>query len=59
MIKPVPACQGVVAYRGGVILAPALGDTVGIIEAPDAAGARVGSYPVCILIVVGVRYCLI
>ncbi|MGP9347531.1 fimbria/pilus outer membrane usher protein [Yersinia pestis] len=35
---------GVVAYRGGVILAPALGDTVGIIEAPDAAGARVGSY---------------
>lgn len=32
------------AYRGGVILAPALGDTVGIIEAPDAAGARVGSY---------------
>lgn len=25
-------------------MAPALGDTVGIIEAPDAAGARVGSY---------------
>lgn len=35
---------GVVAYRGGVIFASMLGDTVGIIEAPDAAGARVTNY---------------
>lgn len=35
---------GVVAYRGGVVLASALGETVGIVEAPDAAGARVANY---------------
>lgn len=35
---------GVVAYGGGVIFASSLGDTVGIVEAPDAAGARVANY---------------
>lgn len=35
---------GVVAYSGGVIFASSLGDTVGIVEAPDAAGARVANY---------------
>ncbi|WP_145515788.1 fimbria/pilus outer membrane usher protein [Yersinia aleksiciae] len=35
---------GIVAYGGGVILASSLGDTVGIVEAPDAAGARVANY---------------
>jgi len=31
---------GVVAFGGGVILTPRLGDTIGIIEAKDAHGAR-------------------
>ncbi|CNI97043.1 fimbria/pilus outer membrane usher protein [Yersinia vastinensis] len=35
---------GVVAYRGGVVFASSLGDTVGIVEAPDAVGARVTNY---------------
>lgn len=35
---------GLVAYRGGVVFASYLGDTVGIVEAPDAAGARVANY---------------
>ncbi|WP_234819043.1 fimbria/pilus outer membrane usher protein [Cupriavidus metallidurans] len=32
---------GIVAYPGGVTLAPALGETLAVIEAKDAAGARV------------------
>jgi len=32
---------GVVAYAGGVAFSPSLGDTVGIVEAADASGARV------------------
>ncbi len=32
---------GIVAYRGGVAFAPQLGDTIGIIEAKGADGARV------------------
>ncbi|CNH38187.1 fimbria/pilus outer membrane usher protein [Yersinia pekkanenii] len=36
---------GVVAYRGGVVFASSLGETLGIIEAPDAAGASVANYP--------------
>lgn len=35
---------GVVAYRNGVVFASNLGETVAIIEAPDAAGARVANY---------------
>lgn len=32
---------GVVAYGGGVAFSPSLGDTIGIVEAKDADGARV------------------
>ncbi|KRP59746.1 fimbria/pilus outer membrane usher protein [Pseudomonas trivialis] len=32
---------GVVAHSGGVTFAPELGDTIGIVQAPDAQGARV------------------
>lgn len=32
---------GLVLYSGGVLLAPMLGDTIGIIETPDAKGIRV------------------
>lgn len=32
---------GIVAHAGGVTFAPELGDTLGIVEAPDAQGARV------------------
>lgn len=35
---------GIVAYGGGVVLSPSLGDTVGVIEAEHAAGARVTNY---------------
>lgn len=35
----------VVAHPGGVTLAPSMGDTVGVIDAPDAAGARVENAP--------------
>jgi outer membrane usher protein len=34
---------GIVAYRGGVAFSPALGDTVAIVEAKDAVGARVAN----------------
>jgi outer membrane usher protein len=34
---------GVVAYGGGVAFSPSLGDTIGIVEAKDAGGARVTS----------------
>lgn len=34
---------GVVAYGGGVAFAPTMGDTVAIVEAKDASGARVTS----------------
>ncbi|WP_454757023.1 fimbria/pilus outer membrane usher protein [Cupriavidus campinensis] len=33
---------GVVAYSGGVVLTPSLGDTLAIVEAKGASGARVG-----------------
>ncbi|OPA97981.1 o-succinylbenzoate--CoA ligase [Pseudomonas fluorescens] len=32
---------GLVAHAGGVTLAPELGDTLGIVQAPDAQGARI------------------
>ncbi|WP_058910579.1 fimbria/pilus outer membrane usher protein [Entomohabitans teleogrylli] len=32
---------GIVLYSGGVLLAPSLGDTIGIIETPDARGIHV------------------
>ncbi|MCP1510132.1 outer membrane usher protein [Pseudomonas marginalis] len=32
---------GIVAHAGGVTFAPELGDTVGIVQAPDAEGARI------------------
>lgn len=35
----------VVGYRGGVTLSPYTGQTIGIVEAPDAAGAAVSGYP--------------
>jgi outer membrane usher protein len=34
---------GIVAYSGGVAFTPMMGDTLGIVEAKDAAGARVVS----------------
>jgi len=37
---PVP---GQVAFGGGIILAPRLGDTIAIVQAKDAAGARITS----------------
>lgn len=36
---------GVVAHPGGIIFGQQLGDTVAIVEAPHAAGARVGNAP--------------
>jgi len=39
------ASGGLAVYRGGVVLTPMLGDTIGIIEARDARGARLASYP--------------
>ncbi|MFV0601779.1 MAG: fimbria/pilus outer membrane usher protein [Brachymonas sp.] len=35
---------GVVAYRDGIVLSPLLGDTIGIVEASQAQGARVSNY---------------
>ena len=32
---------GIVAHRDGVTFAPELGDTIGIVQAPDAQGARI------------------
>ncbi|TFY94431.1 fimbrial biogenesis outer membrane usher protein [Pseudomonas nabeulensis] len=32
---------GIVAHSGGVTFAPELGDTIGIVQAPDAQGARI------------------
>jgi len=32
---------GIVAHAGGVTFAPELGDTIGIVQAPDALGARI------------------
>ena len=34
---------GVVAFSGGVVLTPTMGETMAIVEAKDAAGARVGN----------------
>ncbi|WP_267225492.1 fimbria/pilus outer membrane usher protein [Dyella silvae] len=34
---------GMVVHAGGVTLSPSLGDTVGVVDAPDAAGASVSS----------------
>jgi len=34
---------GIVAHAGGVTFAPELGDTIGIVQAPDAQGARINS----------------
>ncbi|SDR43198.1 outer membrane usher protein [Paraburkholderia fungorum] len=34
---------GVVAYKGGVVFAPVMGETMAIVEAKDAAGARITS----------------
>lgn len=34
---------GIVAHPGGITFGQPLGDTVGIVEAPDAAGARIGN----------------
>ena len=34
---------GIVAHSGGVTFAPELGDTIGIVQAPDALGARINS----------------
>ena len=39
----VGASGGLVVHGGGVTFAPALGDTIGLVYAPDAAGARVQS----------------
>lgn len=40
---------GVVAYGGGVVLSPSLGDTIGVVEAEHAGGARVTNYSgVCV-----------
>ena len=36
----VSVAGGVVAYSGGVVFAPSLSDTIGIVEADDAYGAR-------------------
>ncbi|MBI7027291.1 fimbrial biogenesis outer membrane usher protein [Pseudomonas aeruginosa] len=38
------ASGGIVAYRSGVVLSPLLGDTIGIVEADQAHGARVSNY---------------
>ncbi|MBV7484288.1 fimbria/pilus outer membrane usher protein [Bordetella sp. BOR01] len=35
---------GIVAYSGGVVLGPMLGDTAALVEARDARGARVTNY---------------
>ncbi|KXU38145.1 hypothetical protein AXE65_02660 [Ventosimonas gracilis] len=35
---------GIVAYQGGVVLSPMLGETIGIVEARQATGARVTNY---------------
>ncbi len=37
------ASGGIIAHPGGISLSQSLGDTIGIIEAPDAAGAGVSS----------------
>lgn len=37
------ASGGIVAHAGGVHLAPQLGDTIGLVEAPGARGARVST----------------
>ena len=37
------ATGGLVVHRGGFTLAPWISDTIGIIEAPNAGGAKVGS----------------
>ncbi|VVP51994.1 fimbria/pilus outer membrane usher protein [Pseudomonas fluorescens] len=34
---------GVVAYDGGVVLTPSMGDTLAVVDAKDAAGARVAN----------------
>ncbi|WP_330901841.1 fimbria/pilus outer membrane usher protein [Ramlibacter monticola] len=34
---------GLVAYSGGLVFSPSLGDTVAVVEAEDAAGARVSN----------------
>lgn len=34
---------GIVAYRGGVVFTPTMGDTMAIVEADNAAGAKVGN----------------
>ncbi|GAB2565182.1 fimbrial biogenesis outer membrane usher protein CupB3 [Dyella jejuensis] len=39
----VGASGGVIVHGGGVSFAQSLGDTVGLVEAPGASGARVGS----------------
>ncbi len=39
------ASGGLAVYRGGIVLTPMLGDTIGIVEARDARGARLASYP--------------
>jgi len=41
----VSASGGVLAYGNGVILAPEMGETVGIIQAPGAAGATLAHNP--------------
>ncbi|WP_438867864.1 fimbria/pilus outer membrane usher protein [Pseudomonas sp. L1(2025)] len=35
---------GIVAHAGGVTFAPELGDTIGIVRAPDALGARINGH---------------
>lgn len=35
---------GIVAHSGGVIFAPELGDTLGIVQAPDAQGAQINGH---------------
>lgn len=37
------ATGGVVVHAGGITFSPLLGDTVGLVYAPDAAGARIAS----------------
>lgn len=41
----VSASGGMVAHAGGITLAPQLGDTIGVVDARNAAGARLQSDP--------------
>src|SRR5690606_12960705 len=38
------ASGGVIAYAGGVVMGPMLGETAALVEAPGAQGARITNY---------------